>query len=67
MPSFSLINRNMRCIEIEGYGAPRILRKPINRNMRCIEIALLSFVVWFRQKINRNMRCIEMLKSEWGV
>ena len=33
-----LINRNMRCIEIEAFPEVPEDYNPINRNMRCIEI-----------------------------
>ena len=33
-----LINRNMRCIEINRYRTILTGRSKINRNMRCIEI-----------------------------
>ena len=33
-----MINRNMRCIEIQDAAKCQIKIRPINRNMRCIEI-----------------------------
>ncbi len=39
-----LINRNMRCIEIQRKQRKHIIGTTINRNMRCIEIAFFKEV-----------------------
>ncbi len=56
-----LINRNMRCIEIDTARDNRLGKYMINRNMRCIEIQVLDNPTAEIAKINRNMRCIEMV------
>ena len=57
--SATLINRNMRCIEISSLWIPRTCAT-INRNMRCIEIPLHNQHHLRFREINRNMRCIEI-------
>ena len=56
----SLINRNMRCIEMVLSVVYRIRRRQINRNMRCIEICAYKRDSAGDNMINRNMRCIEI-------
>ena len=60
--SFSVINRNMRCIETELSESVIELESGINRNMRCIETTETKTNILGETSINRNMRCIETLK-----
>ena len=62
-PVRSMINRNMRCIEISAAAAMLRALIRINRNMRCIEINFWMAHSTFDRWINRNMRCIEMIKT----
>ena len=56
----TVINRNMRCIEIINELVDSTKDVVINRNMRCIEIHPLLFLPFLPSLINRNMRCIEI-------
>ncbi len=57
---FTMINRNMRCIEMPFTWQMPTPNSLINRNMRCIEISPLPSRATNSSPINRNMRCIEM-------
>ena len=59
-PVRSMINRNMRCIEISAAAAMLRALIRINRNMRCIEMQVILDSLTTHDAINRNMRCIEI-------